>query len=94
MIAVFEWDRRRAYTVINPGATWPTYVLVPKRAPTRHELEQQLDALAREYGVTKNKKVLEQIARIVRAVAGVEKNVGPLPPAARSTPGRAARHAI
>ena len=47
--------------------------LVPKCAPTRHDLEQQLDALAREYGVTKNKKVLEQIARIVRAVAGVKK---------------------
>jgi len=72
MIAVFEWDRRIAYTVINPGATWPTYVSFPS-APTRRELEQQLDALAREYGVTKNKKVLEQIARIVRAVAGVKK---------------------
>jgi hypothetical protein len=27
--------------------------LVPKRDPTRHDLEQQLDSLAREYGVSK-----------------------------------------
>ena len=33
--------------------------LIPKRAPTRYELEQQLDALAREYGVSKDKKVFE-----------------------------------
>ena len=38
--------------------------LVPKRAPTRYELEQQLDALAREYGVTKDKKVLEQMLEL------------------------------
>ena len=63
MIAVFEWDRRIAYTVINPGATWPTYVSFPS-APTRRELEQQLDALAREYGVTKDKKVLEQMLEL------------------------------
>lgn len=38
--------------------------LVPKRAPTRHELEQQLDALAHEYGVTKDKKVLVQMLAV------------------------------
>ena len=38
--------------------------LVPKRDPTRHELEQQLDTLAREYGVTKDKKVLEQMLEL------------------------------
>ena len=40
--------------------------LVPKRAPTRHELEQQLDALAREYGVSKDKKVFEQMLEVCR----------------------------
>ena len=40
--------------------------LVPKRAPTRHDLEQQLDALAREYGVSKDKKVLEQMREVCR----------------------------
>ena len=38
--------------------------LIPKRDPARHELEQQLDALAREYGVTKDKKVLEQMLEV------------------------------
>ena len=38
--------------------------LVPKHDPTRHESEQQLDALAREYGVTKDKKVLEQMLEV------------------------------
>jgi hypothetical protein len=40
--------------------------LVPKCAPTRHELEQQLDALAREYGVSKDKKVYEQMLEVCR----------------------------
>ena len=40
--------------------------LVPKRAPTRHDLEQQLDALAREYGVSKDKKVFEQVREVCR----------------------------
>ena len=44
--------------------------LVPKRDPTRHELEQQLDALAREYGVSKDKKVFDADTRSVPAVAG------------------------
>jgi hypothetical protein len=38
--------------------------LIPKRDLVRHELEQQLDALAREYGVTKDKKVLEQMLQL------------------------------
>ena len=38
--------------------------LVPMRDPTRYELEQQLDALAREYGMTKEKKVLEQMLEV------------------------------
>jgi hypothetical protein len=44
--------------------------LVPKRAPTRHELEQQLDALAREYGVRKDKKVLEQMLELCGRLLG------------------------
>jgi hypothetical protein len=40
--------------------------LVPKCAPTRHDLEQQLDALAREYGVSKDKKVYEQMLEVCR----------------------------
>ena len=40
--------------------------LVPKRAPTRYELEQQLDALAREYDVSKDKKVFEQMLELCR----------------------------
>jgi hypothetical protein len=51
--------------------------LIPKRDLVRHELEQQLDALAREYGVTKDKKVFRADATIVRAAAGVKKNVEP-----------------
>lgn len=39
----------------------PRLRLVPKRDPIRHELEQQLDSLAREYGVRKDKKVFKQI---------------------------------
>ena len=42
--------------------------LVPKRAPTRHELEQQLDAFARQYGVSKNKKVFEQMLEVCRRI--------------------------
>ena len=38
--------------------------LVPKRVSTRHELEQQLDALAREYGVSKDKKGFEQMLEV------------------------------
>jgi len=40
--------------------------IVPKRAPTRHELEQQLDALAREYGVSKDKKVFARMLELCR----------------------------
>jgi hypothetical protein len=40
--------------------------LVPKCAPTRHDLEQQLDALAREYSVSKDKKVYEQMLDVWR----------------------------
>jgi hypothetical protein len=40
--------------------------LVPKRAPTRHELEQQLDVLAREYSVSKDTKVREQMFEVCR----------------------------
>ena len=39
--------------------------LVPKR-DARHELEQQLDALARKYGVSKDKKVFEQMREVCR----------------------------
>ena len=42
--------------------------LVPKRDLTRHELEQQLDALAREYGVSKDKKVFEQMLKNLKGV--------------------------
>jgi hypothetical protein len=42
--------------------------LVPKREPTRHELERQLDALAREYGVSKDKKVFEQMLEVCRRI--------------------------
>ena len=44
--------------------------IVPKRAPTRHELEQQLDAFAREYGVRKDKKVLEQMLELYGRLLG------------------------
>ena len=44
--------------------------LVPKRAPTRHELEQQLDALAREYGVRKDKKVLKEMLELCGRLLG------------------------
>ena len=40
--------------------------LVSKRVSTRHDLEQQLDALAREYGVSKDKKVFAQILEVCR----------------------------
>ena len=40
--------------------------LVPKRVSTRHELEQQLDALACEYGVSKDKKIFEQLLEVCR----------------------------
>jgi hypothetical protein len=40
--------------------------LIPRRDPARHELEQQLDALAREHGVSKDKKVLEQTLEVCR----------------------------
>ena len=42
--------------------------LIPKRAPTRQELEQQLEALANEYGVSKNKKVFEQLLEVCRQI--------------------------
>ena len=38
--------------------------LIPKRVSTRHELEQQLDVLAREYGVSKDNKVFEQMLEV------------------------------
>ena len=38
--------------------------LIPNRDRTRHELEQKLDALARECGVTKDKKVLDQMLEV------------------------------
>ena len=50
-----------SYTWIKSGRAMTHLRIVPKRDPTRHELEQQLDALPREYGVTKDKKVLEQM---------------------------------
>jgi hypothetical protein len=40
--------------------------LVYKRAPTRHELEQQLDAIANQYGVSNDKKVFEQMLEVRR----------------------------
>jgi hypothetical protein len=40
--------------------------IVPKRDPTRHELEQQLDAFAREYGVSKDKKIFAQMLEVWR----------------------------
>ena len=42
--------------------------IVPKRSPTRHELEQQLDALAREYGVSKDKKIFAQMLEVCRRI--------------------------
>jgi len=39
----------------------------------RHELEQELDALAREYGVSKNKNVLEKMLGTVQAIRRVNK---------------------
>jgi len=42
--------------------------LVYKRAPTRHELEQQLDALANQYGVSNDKKVFEQMLEVRRRI--------------------------
>ena len=47
--------------------------IVPKRAPTRHDLEQQLDALAREYGVGKDKKVFEQMLEVCRRLRELKK---------------------
>jgi hypothetical protein len=41
---------------------------VYKRAPTRQELEQQLETLANEYGVSKNKKVFEQMLEVCRRI--------------------------
>jgi hypothetical protein len=60
--------RRLAFLVHNnkPGRDMAHLRLVPKRAPTRHELEQQLDALAREYGVSKDKRVFEQMLEVCR----------------------------
>jgi len=40
--------------------------LIPKRDPARHELEQQLDALAREHGMSKDKKIFEQMLEVCR----------------------------
>jgi hypothetical protein len=48
--------------------------MVPKRAPSRHDLEQQLDTLAREYGVTKGKKVLEQMLELCGRLRGLKKS--------------------
>jgi hypothetical protein len=42
--------------------------LVYKRAPTRQELEQQLEALANEYGVSKKKKFFEQMLEVCRRI--------------------------
>ena len=42
--------------------------LVPKRDPTHHDLEQQLHALAREYGVSKDEKVFEQMLEVCRRI--------------------------
>jgi hypothetical protein len=42
--------------------------LVYKRPPTRHELEQQLDALANDYGVSKDKKVFEKMLEVCRRI--------------------------
>ena len=42
--------------------------LVPKRAPTRHELQKQLDALANKYGVSNDKKVFEQMLDVCRRI--------------------------
>ena len=50
----------------KPGRDMAHLRLIPKRAPTRHELEQQLDALAREYGVSKDEKVYEQMLEVCR----------------------------
>jgi hypothetical protein len=48
--------------------------LIPKCDPTRYELEQQLDALAREYGVTKDKKVLDQMLELCGRLEGLKNN--------------------
>jgi hypothetical protein len=48
--------------------------LIPKCAPTRHDLEQQLDALAREYGVSKDKKVFEQMLAVCRRMEVLKTN--------------------
>ena len=65
-----DLGRRRhslcAYTVITPVRDMAHLYLVPKRAPTRHDLEQQLDALARAYGVSKDEKVFEQMLEVCR----------------------------
>ena len=42
--------------------------IVPKREPTRHQLEQQLDALAREYGVSKDKEIFAPMLELCRRI--------------------------
>jgi len=38
-----------------------------------HELEQQMDALAREYGATHDPKILEELKELSRRLREVEK---------------------
>ena len=70
-MAAFKQTRNRLAFLVHsdkPERDMAHLRLVPKRDPTRHELEQQLDVLAREYGVSKDKKVFEQMLEVCRRI--------------------------
>jgi hypothetical protein len=52
--------------VLAAGVNMARLRLVPKHDPIRHALEQHLDALAREYSVSKDKKIFEQLLEVCR----------------------------